>query len=288
MGVSTRFMQGIVLAMIFCSTPLLAQEEAEGEDGVEMGSAPSYDSRGNSDRDQGFVGPGDRARPGLLFFNKGVTAFTKAQYQFAIEMYSVSASWAYKPAQYNLAVIYAKGEGVAVDMPRAMAWSVLAAERGDPYYVRVRDTINDELDADQLELANVILEELKPKYADESALRKAKSRWKDVKLEATGSRLGSVGNIKVGMPGNSIGSSQKSDPGARQSAALNTSASEVTGGKQVDGSIAYRQLQETDNPYDPKHMVTTGTATVGPIGPVGDDTSSPDDENASASESGKQ
>lgn len=34
-------------------------------------------------------------------------------------MYETSASWAYKPAHYNLAVMYAKGEGVPVDRPRA-------------------------------------------------------------------------------------------------------------------------------------------------------------------------
>ena len=52
------------------------------------------------------------------------------QYKFAIDMYETSASWAYKPAQYNLAVMYMNGEGIAVDKPRAMAWAALGFFNG--------------------------------------------------------------------------------------------------------------------------------------------------------------
>ena len=43
-----------------------------------------------------------------------------------------------------------------------------------------------------------------------------------------------------------------------------TTAGEVLGGSGIDGSIAYRQLRESDNPYDPKfERGAIGTATVG-------------------------
>ena len=53
-------------------------------------------------------------------------------------MYETSASWAYKPAHYNLAVMYAKGEGVPVDRPRAMAWAAHAKRSTLTHEGRVR------------------------------------------------------------------------------------------------------------------------------------------------------
>ena len=47
-----------------------------------------------------------------------------------------------------------------------------------------------------------------------------------------------------------------------------TSSAEILGGEGVDGSIAYRQLLESDNPYDPKFERRVGTATVEPLIPV--------------------
>lgn len=89
----------------------------------------SYESgRSTGDR-MGFTGPEGSGRPGIFFFKKAVKAFDKDQYAFAIDMYKVSASWAYKPAQYNLSVMYSRGQGIPVDLPRAMAWITLARRR---------------------------------------------------------------------------------------------------------------------------------------------------------------
>ncbi len=32
-------------------------------------------------------------------------------FRYAVDRYQVAASWGYKPAQYNLGIIYFKGEG---------------------------------------------------------------------------------------------------------------------------------------------------------------------------------
>ena len=42
-------------------------------------------------------------------------------------------------AEYNLGVMYFKGQGVPVDRARGAVWMVLAAERGQPEYVKARD-----------------------------------------------------------------------------------------------------------------------------------------------------
>ena len=213
----------------------------------------SYESGRSTGKRMGFTGPEGSGRPGIFFFKKAVKAYDKDQYAFAVDMYEVAASWAYKPAQYNLSVMYSRGQGIPVDMPRAMAWIALAAERGDSRYVNARDAINVKLDSEQVAEANRILEQLKPKYADAHAMRKAKRRWRDAKLDATGSRLGFTGGLKVTGTGHNVAGMSGNDltyPGA------------ISGGKQNDASIEYRQLQESTNPYDPKDVVRTGTVTV--------------------------
>jgi hypothetical protein len=92
----------------------------------------------------------------------------------------------------------------------------------------------------------------------------------------TGSRVGSVGNMTVGIP--SAGSGDPSFPkvtnaqvkknmeksGMVMARSTASSPAEATGGEGVDASIAYRQLRESDNPYDPKFKnATIGRATVG-------------------------
>jgi len=239
------------------------------------------------------------ARPGEYYFLRGARAFQKKDYEFAIQMYEVAASWAFKPAEYNLAVMYARGQGIPADLPRGMAWMALAAERNEQHYVDAREAVYAEMTKEQFEQANVIWRELKRTYGDEVALRRAKVRWAEVRARATGSHVGAVGNMVVSSPG--AGTGHASNPGNPMSngppgaqfdamahlieAAANdpksaagqskikgtnfnssgpTSAGEATGAQGVDGSIAYRRLQESDNPYDPKFNSTIGRAKVGP------------------------
>ncbi len=49
----------------------------------------------------------------------------------AIKWYEKAAEQGYASAQYNLAVMYSKGEGVAQDKPQAIKWYEKAAEQGD-------------------------------------------------------------------------------------------------------------------------------------------------------------
>ena len=234
-----------------------------------QGEAPSYESNYGAEARLRGVGssPESDARPGEYYFVLGAHAYRTRDYAHAIEMYQVAASWAFKPAEYNLGVMYARGQGVPVDMPRAMAWMALAAERNEPHYVDAREAIYAELTKEQFEQANVIWRELKPTYGDEVALRRAKARWAEVRAHITGSRVGSVGNLQVGLPQPNGGdpSNQKRQTNGANVHTTAATAAEVTGGEGIDGSIAYRQLLESDNPYDPKFESSAhGTAIVGP------------------------
>lgn len=233
---------------------------------------PRYDSSDNVNRpaNHTFATPEDDARPGQKFYFQAVRALQRKEYKFAIDMYETSASWAYKPAQYNLAIMYLKGEGVPVDRQRAMAWMALAAERNDTQYVEARELLYADLSADEFARANSIWRELKPTYGDDVALARAKMRWAQVRAAMTGSHVGGVvGNLLVG------GTSQAVKPvsmvgGQSAMSGFATSGGMLLTGGSEDGSIAYRQLRSSDYPYDSKFEWRTspfpiGTTTVGPV-----------------------
>jgi hypothetical protein len=218
-----------------------------------------------------FNTPVDDARPGEYFFYLGALANQRHDYAHAIAMYKVSASWAFKPAEYNLGVLYLNGHGSPVDLPRAMAWFALAAERGEPQYVYAKQLLYAHLTADQFDQANAIWRELLPTYGDAVALARAKARWHEVLTSATGSRVGSsaqhvwVGGV-VGL--NNQNAPPTYDVGTGGMVA--TTPGEITGVHQTDGYFAYMPLRETKDPYDPKFMTNlySGTVTVGILTPV--------------------
>ena len=235
--------------------------------------APSYESDYTASMRRAGIGqntPEADARPGEYYFLRGADAFRKHDYTFAIQMYEVAASWAFKPAEFNLGVMYSRGQGVPIDMPRAMAWMALAAERNDEHYVEAREAVYAELSKEQFEQANEIWRELKKTYGDEVALRRAKARWAEVRNNMTGSKVGSGATpLLVGVP-----TPQSRDASApklvvhmeKQGPRTTAGApGQVAGGQVEDGSIAYRQLRESDNPYDPKfeRSNSIGIATVG-------------------------
>jgi len=225
---------------------------------------------------QGGNSPEDDARPGEYYFMRGVEAFRADNFGQAVKMYEAAASWGYKNAQYNLAVMYARGQGVTPDLPRAMAWAALAAERNDKQYVEAREAIYASLTKEQWDEANVIWRDLKKEYADAVALERAKARWAEVRHEMTGSHVGaSGGRLDVGTPTGvpTVGKTFTATDGAAQAHPLTAStAGDVAGADTVDGTIAYRRLRETNNPYDPKFDPVSGTATVEAPIPAGEKT----------------
>lgn len=221
--------------------------------------APSYGPA--TDPTQRFGAPENSARPGETFFYKAARAASREEYKFAIDMYRVSASWAFKPAQYNLGVMYFNGEGVAVDRALGMAWLALAAERDDKDYASARDIAYTKMSSEEFARANELWRDLRKTYGDQVALTRAKNRWLQVRRAATGSHLGAgMGPLLVG---------------GRNTIGRNTfSAFDVTGAGAIDGSIAYRRSREADNPYDDKLKQPTGTVTVQDVIPGGDDVKS--------------
>ena len=64
-------------------------------------------------------------------FDEGVAAFDKRDYEAAFRLWLPLAQQGHAGAQFNVAVLYEKGQGVAQDAAEAAKWYRKAAEQGD-------------------------------------------------------------------------------------------------------------------------------------------------------------
>jgi hypothetical protein len=253
------------LAALMVSLSAMAQTgvQADAFAAPDYGSDASAGSLSNSH----FNTPESDGRPGVKFFTYGVQAFQRGDYRHAIDMYKVAASWAYKPAEYNLAVMYFKGQGVPVDRPLGAAWMVLAAERGGSRYAKARDLMVTALSKPEFARTDQLWGKLKRTYGDQVALRRAKAQWAYVRTHQTGTRVGgAVGELSVGVLDG--GHTPASLDASGQPVRVATTAAGILQGGSVDGSIAYRQFQQSDDPFDPVFIRNrTGTVKVEPLTP---------------------
>jgi hypothetical protein len=136
--------------------------------------------------------------PGNEFLSQGSRALNAGQYQRAMAQFRAAAPWAEKLAHHNIGVMYYHGQGVDQDLPRAMAWFWLAAERQYPKIMEIVDYMEGRLDDEQIARAEVIFEEeLLPKYGDKVAIPRTARRMERERRRATGSRLGAVGPLTI-------------------------------------------------------------------------------------------
>ncbi len=214
------------------------------------------------DAPQLYTTPEQSATPGMTFFYRARDAGDNGDGRFAADMYRVSASWAYKPAQYNLGVMYFTGDGVPVDKPLGMAWLALAAERDEKKFVSARDSAYLEMDAAEFERANELWRAMRKDYGDAVALKRAKNRWLQVRRAATGGHLGSgtsavsMGDITT-LRANLIGGTKSGT-----SFGLTGAGSSAASG--------YKRLRDTDNPYDELLKRPVPEVRVDDIIPIGD------------------
>lgn len=191
-------------------------------------------------------------RPGMKLFLDGAVAFRKGDFRHAVYMYKVAASWADKAAEYDLGLMYFRGEGVAVDRPLGAAWMVLAAERGKPLYVHARDLMITSLTDAQFERMNELWSGLSETYGDKVALHRAKSYLAAIQAQD---------NVGSHLPDGFGGMVHSATFG--QNGSLNL----LAGGPGVD-SFDDWQKSKTDKPYDPsfvKMSCPTGTVKVEPL-----------------------
>lgn len=258
------------------STPVAAQTSPEV-------AAPDYGSSASTGflSNTHFNTPESDGRPGVKFFAEGMAAYSDHDFKHAINRLELSAYWAYEPAAYNLGILYFKGEGgFPVNRPLGTAWMFIAAENGSPMYEYARHVMVMDLDDSERTEALQDYQRLQEKYGQEVVMRRAKAQWSFAKAQKTGSRLGgAVGELKVGLhdgSGTFAAFGGGSDSNGSSIPRVDSTGFQVLNGGSEDGTVAYRQMQESANPYDVKFLRSrSGTATVGPLQQVGKHASAP-------------
>lgn len=138
-----------------------------------------------------------RAHQDMKWRRSGLAEFDKADYDDALSQLLKAAEYGDKPSQALIAEMYWNGTGVGQDRARAYAWMDLAAERRYQQFVVKREYYWQNLSAAQQQDALSIGQDLYAHYGDTAALPRMDKQLTKVYRERTGSRFGSVGNMKV-------------------------------------------------------------------------------------------
>ncbi|MEO6066227.1 MAG: hypothetical protein ABIP49_10665 [Lysobacterales bacterium] len=122
------------------------------------------------------------------------------QYEDAARYFRLAANFADKPSQLALAIMHDEGIGMPVDKVAAYAWSDVAAERGYPQFLIVRERIWAELDAAGQARALALGATLYREFGDAVAKPRLEARLQRGLARATGSRTGAVDeSLQVGV-----------------------------------------------------------------------------------------
>ena len=92
-------------------------------------------------------------------FQKGVDAAQKGDFATALKEWKPLAEQGDASAQYNLGVMYKKGQGVIQDNVYAHMWASLAEKQGHGKGARLRDHIEEEMSPPQLITAQKLARE---------------------------------------------------------------------------------------------------------------------------------
>ncbi len=125
------------------------------------------------------------AHPDMKYRQEGWEAYQAGDHALAMEHFRKASRYADKVSQAMVAEMLWKGLGVPADPSMAYAWADLAAERGYPQFIRLREQYWRDLDAAQRERAVRDGQALLAEYADAAArprmaefMKKARQRMR--------------------------------------------------------------------------------------------------------------
>jgi len=107
------------------------------------------------------------APPTLADFQAGVDAYDRGDYGTALKEFRPLAEQGFASAQYNLAIMYGKGQGVPEDYVLADMWLNLAAAQGIEDSAKGLEILEKKMTPAQLAEAQRLAREWKPKGSEE-------------------------------------------------------------------------------------------------------------------------
>lgn len=132
------------------------------------------------------------AHPDMMYRQWGVNAMRRNDQEGAVKNFLLGAHYADKPSQGYLAEIYWYGGNQPPDRALAHAWMSVAAERGYPLLVQMREKFAAALTPEERERSAQLQQELLAQYGDAVAKPRMDDHLRRQLQEATGSRTGSM------------------------------------------------------------------------------------------------
>lgn len=135
--------------------------------------------------------------PGAAFDQKTMRAQERAEqayefgdYELALLIYRKElAPVGDKYAQYMVGYMHFSGKGVPPNRPQALAWYRLAAERGEPVIVKVRDELYESMAPEEVVASNEIFVDLWQKIGDNRLIFGLIREDIELLRERTGTRI---------------------------------------------------------------------------------------------------
>lgn len=141
------------------------------------------------------------SHPDLRYRLFGMEAMREDRHEDAFKFFRRAAHFADKPSQGMVAEMLWNGDGVEQDRALAYAWMDLAAERGYAGFLGLRERYWNALDEAERERALEVGQEVYAHYGDAAAKPRIAIQLRRGLRQVTGSRTGTVGNVKIYVPG---------------------------------------------------------------------------------------
>jgi uncharacterized protein len=139
--------------------------------------------------------------PNELYRIYGAKAAANGQWADAVHSFRKAARYADKYSQHRLSLLYWHGVGVGRDRVEAYVWADIAAERGYPQFLAIREKMWGELSPQEQARVPARGDALYKEYGDPVAKRRFADAIAHGKRQVTGSRTGFVGNLAIASRG---------------------------------------------------------------------------------------
>jgi hypothetical protein len=140
------------------------------------------------------------AHPDLKHRLAGMQRYEEGKFEEAFDHFMEAARWADKLAQAMVAEMLWNGSGTGQDRAAAYAWMDLAAQRGYPSLVGLRERYWHALDQDQRRRALEVGQGIYAEFGDEVGQERLRRRLERERRKITGSRTGFTGALSVYVP----------------------------------------------------------------------------------------
>jgi uncharacterized protein len=130
---------------------------------------------------------------------EGAWAAANGHWVDAARYFRLAARYADKYSQHRLSMLYWHGAGVQSDPVQAYVWADLAAERGYPHFLAVREKMWAALTPAQQAAVPARGDAVYREFGDPVAKRRLSDVLGHAKRRITGSRTGFVGRLEIGV-----------------------------------------------------------------------------------------